>query len=189
MNKMKQRNMIYKGILTIVATIILFSFNINAFAVSSQYYGGNPMYLQPGETTNIKLMLQNQAGARDVIIKMSITEGSDVIEPVESNDVLTVPKGNKIDVNFIVTAPSSAKKGDTFPISIEFTTVTSSEGPIALGGSIGKGFNLVIGEPSDFEVRETKFPLTALYVITAIILGIITLIIIRKKLSKNKSRY
>ena len=176
-----------KEIFLIMTAVILISSNVLAFAVSSQYYGGNPLYLQPGESTETFFTLQNLASTEDVRLQARITDGNDIIKLTDSSDIYDVPAGEKTKVNFIVTAPANAKKGDTFPVTIMFSTATGGEGgPIALSGNIGKGFDVAIGAPSDFEIKETKFPLTILYVITAIILAITTLIIIRKKLSKTK---
>ena len=185
---MKQKSKAYDWIFIIVVAIIILSSNINAFAVSSQYYEGNPLYLQPGESTETFFTLQNLASTEDVLLQARITEGNTVTELTDSSNIYSVPAGEKTKVNFIVTAPANAKKGDTFPISMEFTARTSGEGSVGLSGSIGKGFNLAVGDSSDFEVQETKFPLITLYAITAIIviLAIITFVIIRKKFSKTK---
>lgn len=142
-----------KKIFLIMMTMVLISSNILAFAVSSQYYGGNPgnpLYLQPGGSIETFFTLQNLAGTEDIRLHARITEGQDIIELTDSSDIYDVPLGEKTRVNFIVTAPAGAKKGDTFPVTIMFGAITSGEGPIGLSGSIGKGFNVVIGDPSDF---------------------------------------
>src|SRR3989344_5269782 len=142
---------IQKEFFLAVLSIILVSTGILAFAVSSQYYNGNPLYLQPGESMEMFFTLQNLASEEGVRLQAAITEGENIIEVTDSSDIYNVPSGEKTKVNFIVTAPADAKKGDSFPITIMFGTITSGEGPIGLSGNIGKGFNIVIGEPSDFD--------------------------------------
>ena len=143
--------MTHKKILLFLLAVILLSGSILAFAVSSQYYENNPMYLQQGESQDIKLMLQNHAGTEDVNVKVEIKDGKGIIELKEPSDTFVIPKGDKIDINLKVSAPSNSKKGDIFPVTIMFTSLTANEGPIGLSGSIGKGFNLIVGEASDFD--------------------------------------
>ncbi len=182
---MKQQRVLINCII-IVLFIVLISNNILAFAVSSKYYGNNPLYLQPGETADIKLVLQNQAGTQDINVKISITEGYNVIKITEMNDTLRIPKGEKIDANFKVSAPLNSKEGDIFPISIEFTTVISNEEPIGISGSIGKGFNLVIGKKNDSKesLKEQKNS-----IFTYLVIGIIIIAIIIYFILKNKKPY
>ncbi len=184
---MRQKIM-YKEILLVIA-IILFSSNILAFAVSSQYYEGNPLYLQPGERTETFFTLQNLASEEDITLQARIIAGDDIIELTDSSDIYLVPAGEKTKVNFIVTAPADAKKGDTFPVTIMFSTITgSNKGLVGLSGSIGKGFNLAIGEPSDFEAKETQFSPKVIYGLIGVVLIVIAFLIIRKKFSKSNSR-
>ena len=145
------RQTFHKRIFTFLATLILLSSSILAFAVSSQYYEGNPLYLQPGEIREVKIMLQNHAGTEDVNVKAEIIEGQNIIQLNEPNDIFLVPKGEKIDVYFKINIPQDAKKGDIFPVTIMFASTTTSTGSIGLSGSIGKGFNVVIGNPRDFD--------------------------------------
>ncbi len=181
----------YSETFLIITAIILFSSNIFAFAVSSQYYGGNPgnpLYLQPGESKEVFFTLQNLASEEDLRLQARISDGEDIFELTDPSEIYDVPSGEKTKVNFIVTAPADAKKGDIFPISMEFTAITSGTGPVGLSGSIGKGFNLAIGEPSDFEAKETKFSPKVIYGLIGVVLIVIAFLIIRKKLSKSKNK-
>ena len=90
--------MAYKKIFLFLLTGILLSSSIFAFAVSSQYYENNPMYLLPGETQDIKLMLQNHAGSEDVNVKVEVRDGGEIIELKELSDTFVIPKGDKIDI-------------------------------------------------------------------------------------------
>ncbi|MBI2043610.1 hypothetical protein HYT25_04445 [Candidatus Pacearchaeota archaeon] len=183
---MRQKTM-YKEIFSVMIGVILISSNVLAFAVSSQYYGNNPLYLQPGESMETFFTLQNLASSEDVRLQARITEGADIIEMTDSSDIYDVPAGEKTRVNFIVTAPASAKKGDSFPVTIMFGTITSGEGPIALSGSIGKGFNLVIGAPSDFDENgnlKTNLSWIA-YVVIALVIACAAIFIFYLRKRRN----
>lgn len=187
---MMQKTICKKFFLVMIA-VILVSSNILAFAVSSRYYERNPLYLQPGESTETFFTLQNLASEEDVHLQARIIAGEDVIELTDSSDIYVVPAGEKKRVNFIVTVPADAKKGDTFPITIMFGTITSGEGPIALSGSIGKGFNVVIGNPEDFNEDgslKTNF-LGVTYVAIALAIGIIGMVafyLMKKQRARKK---
>ena len=186
------RKKIHKEIFLVMVSLILFSSSVFAFAVSSQYYGGNPLYLQPGESTEMFFTLQNLASEEDVRLQAEITDGANIIELTDASDIYDVRVGEKVKVNFMVTAPADAKKGDSFPVTIMFGTITSGEGPIGLSGNIGKGFNVVIGEPSDFDENgnlKTNFSWVAYAVIAlAIACAAISIFYLRKRRNKKSSK-
>ena len=178
----------YKEIFLAVMAVIFISSNVLAFAVSSQYYGGNPLYLQPGESTETFFTLQNLASTEDVRLQAKITEGENIVKLTDLSEIYNVPAGEKTKVNFLVTAPANAKKGDTFPVSMEFTTAAIGGGPIALSGSVGKGFNLVIGKDSDFTGNKTQSKFSWTYLIVALIVALVIVIYFvfkKKKFSKK----
>ena len=182
---------IQKEFFLAVLSIILVSTGILAFAVSSQYYNGNPLYLQPGESMEMFFTLQNLASEEGVRLQAAITEGENIIEVTDSSDIYNVPSGEKTKVNFIVTAPADAKKGDSFPITIMFGTITSGEGPIGLSGNIGKGFNIVIGEPSDFDENgNLKTNLSwIVYIVIAMAITLVGIVFyLRKKQTGKNSK-
>ena len=159
---------------------------ILAFAVSSQYYENNPLYMQPWETTETFFTLQNIAGTKNVTLRAEITYGKEILKLVDNNETYKVPLGEKVKVNFKISTPADAKIGDKFPITLTFTTITSSQEPIAIGSSIGKGFEVIIGQPSDF--REVPKEKTKISTIIYILIGIIILIVIIFLLQKRKKK-
>lgn len=180
-NKMKQK-IITKGIFLIVIMLILLAGSVLAFAVSSKYYDGNPLYMKPGQSIDGKFVLQNHAGTEDVTVSADISQGADLIKLIDSGDYL-VPKGGRIDVNYIITAPSNAKHGEKFPITIFFGGASSSNEAVALSSNIGTGFEVIIGAESDFVKEEKpseKIP-QYFYIIGIILLIIVIYIIIKKK--------
>jgi len=185
---MKQKT-ILKEIFLVMVAIILISGNVLAFAVSSRYYEDNPLYLQPGESTETFFTLQNLAGTNDISLKAGIIVGENIVEITDNSDTYNVPLGEKAKVNLKITVPIDAKKGDMFPVTLMFTTiVTENEGPIALGGSVGKGFNVVIGEPSDFDENgNLKTNLSwIVYLIVSLIIAITIIGAVAFYLRKNR---
>jgi len=188
---MKQNNLI--GIFLVIAVITLFSSSVFAFAVSSKYYDGYPLYMQPGQTIDGKFVLQNHAGTEDVIIQPKITEGVEIIRLTSSSDTYLVPKGGRIDVNYQITVPSGAKIGDKYTISMQFSSAPSGEGVIAFSSSIGTGFKIFIGAPADYvkeepgaELPESKLSPGILYGIIGVIILIVIILIFLKKRNKKK---
>ena len=56
---------IYKIIFSITLFILL-SYSVFAFGVSSPYWDENPLYLKPGETKEVTMILQNMVGEDDI---------------------------------------------------------------------------------------------------------------------------
>lgn len=157
-----------------------------AFAVSSKYYDGYPLYMQPGETTETFFTLQNIAGTQNITLKAKIEEGENIITLLDESDTYNVTIGGKVRVNFRINAPSDSKIGDKLPITIFFTQISTQEkGSVAIGGSIGKGFDVLIGQPSDFVPKEKPETNRSYYIIALIIILIIIIFFVVKK-SKNR---
>ena len=181
-NKMKTK-LIY-GVLLCVFLLP----TILAFAVSSQYYENNPLYMQPGETTETFFTLQNIAGTKNVTLRAEITYGKEILKLVDNNETYKVPLGEKVKVNFKISTPADAKIGDKFPITLTFTTITSSQEPIAIGSSIGKGFEVIIGQPSDFVPKEKTKISTIIYILIGIIILIVIIFLLQKRKKKSTKK-
>ena len=67
-----------------------------AFAVSSQYYDANPLYMQPGETVETFFTLQNLAGDKEVTLRADITDGKNILTLTDAAEVYIVPAGEKV---------------------------------------------------------------------------------------------
>lgn len=185
---MKKEIKIEKRILlSIIAIILLLNlYGVIAFAVSSQYYDNNPLYMQSGETVDTFFTLQNIAGTENITLKAKIEYGENILTLLDDTDIYVVPSGGKVKVNFKITAPTDAKKDDKFPITIMFTSLkTSSSGPVAIGASVGKGFDVIIIEPPILEETPTKEKIK-ISTIIYILIGIIILIVIIFFVARNR---
>ena len=180
-----------KKILLLAIAILLLNFGVMAFAVSSQYYDGYPLYMQPGETTNTFFTLQNIAGTKNITVKAEIKDGKDILELTDASNIYKVPIGEKTKVNFKITAPSNSEIGDKFPITLTFITITEQgESPVAIGTSIGKGFEVIIGQPSDFvEVPQEKKNYLWVYIVIGVIILLIIVFFVIKKKQIPKTRF
>lgn len=126
--------------------LILLISNISAFAVSSQYYEGYPMYVPVGETREVQMTLQNLASSEDVSVRADITSGEEIIEIIDSSNEYVIPAGGKTTVKMRVTIPSDARLQDAYNVNIQFITLTTSEsGQFGLASGIDKGFKVIVG--------------------------------------------
>jgi len=176
---MKTINMLIIGIIFLTPYLM-------AFAVSSQYYDNNPLYMKPGESVETFFTLQNVAGETNITVKAEITDGKNIVELSDVSDIYIVPKGEKTRVNFKVMAPSDSKIGDKFPLTIMFKTVTSQgENPIALSSSIGKGFEVIIGEPSRVEEVPIKKNNYLWIDLIVVLIVVIIFVLINRKYAKK----
>ena len=176
------KKQIKTGILLAIL-ILFFSGNIYAFAVSSAYYHENPLYILPGDTKNIQIILQNLAGSEDINVKAEVMTSSDILE-LTGPDTYLVPAGKKTSVNFKITIPNDAKTDQVYPISIDFITITPQEsGSFGFGTSIGQKFDVIIGTGPPLLAPEEK-PTIAPWRIglgIAVVIIIIIIILIRRK--------
>lgn len=167
-----------------VLLIMLFSVYVSAFGVGSAYYEDSPLRISPGETKEIIFNLQNMPGPEDIIARPSIAQGSEIMK-ISSEDIL-VPVGGSVNVKAEVSIPSNAKIGKIYPVTISFTTVTKSEsGTFGLGSSIGRNFNVIVGEAT--KISESKKTFLWAYFIVGIILILIIFSLILKKRKSKKS--
>ena len=197
---MKQLNNIITRVFFFAVVILFASQSVFAFAISSAYYADNPLYLKAGETQDIFLTLQNLAGSEDVSVRAEITGGAEYSQLIDLSNVYLVPVGEKTKVNLRVSAPTSAKKGDSFPVNIIFTTVKGGEGgTLALASSIGQGFKVVIGEEKDFigppqqphtpaQESKSRMPSLLIYGVIGLIFLLLIAYFLKYSARKNSSR-
>ena len=182
-SKMENKKIIYKaGIL--VGILILLTSSVLAFAVSSKYYEGYPMYIPVGETQNTHITLQNLASTEDVRVRANIISGGEVIELTDSSNEYLIPAGQKTTVNMKITIPSDAKLQEVYNVDIQFTTITTSEsGTFGLSSGIGKGFKVIVGTGA---VTEKPVKWNTYLIIGIIILIVLALVILLIRKNKKK---
>ena len=167
------------GILIIV--LVLVSSNVFAFAVSSKYWKENPLLISPGETKEIKIILQNMAGTEDIKATGVITEGSEIAKITGFQKEYSVPVGGKTEVNIRVRIPADVEIDDSYDIKITFTIITDNAGPLGLGSSVEKSIPVLIIKESEKEGINLWIYAIGLVVLIILIIIIIKIIKKRKK--------
>ena len=196
---MKSRKILLN--IEIFLLVVLMASSALAFAVSIEplpqdEQGNRVLYMMPGKEKGMAFVVQNGGGATNaVVMKADISEGSEIIRITDSSNVYNIPAGGRIDVNTLITIPSTAIIGDSYNVAISFT-ISPDIGGIALGSSIQHKFKVVVGdEPKpqqiappttiDFgeqeEIEKPKNRLLIYLIIAIIILIIIIISIIRRK--------
>ena len=174
---MKINKKIYLMLAFLFAAILIAG-NVLAFAVSSVYWEENPLKINPGESEQAYIVLQNMAGSETVNAKVNILQGSDIVTMDEPNKVYEVAVGQRIEVPFTVTVPVDSEIGGNYNIIFDVSTVSSSEeGPMSFGSGMQKLLPVLITE----KPKEKLSPLVYYIVAGIILLGIVALIILNSK--------
>lgn len=174
---MKTNKKIYLTLAFLLAGVLMLG-NVLAFAVSSMYWEENPLTINPGETQEGFIVLQNMAGIETINAKVNILQGSEIVTMNEPDKIYEIPVGQRVEVYFTVNVPEDSEIGGSYNLIFDVSTVSSSEeGPMSFGSGMQKMLPvLIIQEP-----KEKTSPL--IYYITAaiILLGIVALVILRSK--------
>jgi len=178
---MKKRT-IFSALLFMAVFAILLS-NVSAFGIGSSYFAGHPLELNPGETANVSLGLQNMIGDQNLTLRASIIGGADIAQITDASKDYFVPLGsnNQVSVNLRVTIPSTDTIGKEYTVTVVLATVTLSQAGgtgATLGASIEKSFPVLVKGTA-----EKTFPAWAVVLIVVIVIVIIILI---KLLAKRK---
>jgi hypothetical protein len=130
-----------------IALIISLSCVVSAFGAGSPYYPDNPLYMNPGETRDVTLRLQNMVGEDDVTLRAEVTAGEGVASLTDENLDYLVPIMTKdVPVNLKVEVPAGVAEGTKYTVAISFTQVAEEEGRmVQFQGSIGKSFDVIVG--------------------------------------------
>jgi len=180
-NKMMIRKEILAGLLLLICIS-----NISAFAVSSDYWSGNSLKVNPGETKQFSLILQNLVGTSDITIRAIVTGSSDILRLTDSSNIYLVPAGQKINVNLEVNMPIDASPGQIYGAKVDFSEVKdSSSGEFGFGTAIGQAFDIV-ALPLPEPVQPTNNSVM-LYIIAGTTLLLAVIIFTLRKVMKRKS--
>ena len=156
----------------------MLSFNVKAFGVSSPYWDENPLFVKPGETKEVTMILQNMVGSEDLIMIAELKGGKEIAIITDPSTTYNVPLGiNNVPVHLRINIPEDAKPSQSWNIGVSFTTVTPATGGVGLAGAIVKGFPVkVIEEAKPTIIPKVSEGLTG-FIILIIILVILMLII------------
>jgi len=176
----------FLGVFTLLVMLVS---TVSAFAVSSMYWEENPMEVYPSQTTEGILVLQNLGGESDLVVEGIITEGEEFVNFVGGEKTFVVPKGEKLNIFYIVNIPEEANIGDVKEIVFSFKTVLSGESGEFLGfsGGVERVIPLsIIAEP---KLARTGLSWWSwLLILIAVIAVVTTILIITKSRKKIKKK-
>ena len=134
-----------KNIITICILTIFLATSVSAFGITSFYYEGHPLILNPGDTKDIQLLLQNEKDSQPVTIQAKLS--SDIAE-ITGRTQWDLKSGEiDVPINVKVTIPETAQIGEEYSVSLAFTTVAEPGSKmLEFGTEIGKSIPIVIGE-------------------------------------------
>ena len=171
-------------IFVLIGIFILLAGSVSAFAVSGQYWKNNPVIIGPGETKDIKLILQNLAGDSDLTVRAEITEGSEIAELIDESNIYQIPLGTKTEVNIRISDPlGGAVESGNYTVKLSFTTLTTTEaGGFGFGNNIEREIPVIIQKP--YSPRE-KGVSGIIYLVVGIVIILVLIIAIAKKKKKR----
>ena len=143
--KMKNKKIIY---LSIIALIIL-SFNVSSFGISSPYWDENSLYVSPGEVKEVIMVLQNMppAGTENIIANVDLNSGYEIAEITDKERKYSVPLGsNNVPVHIKIMIPDDAKPKQEWQVGVSVRTVADNQGGVGIGSGVNKGFKVIVKE-------------------------------------------
>ena len=170
--------------------LLLLSPLASAFGVTTPYWDDNPLIMQPGQTKDFALTLQNMVeGSEDIVLKAKLVSGSEIATLVDEELEYLVPFGRKdIEVNLRVIIPEDAELNKEYTIGVSFKQILEDEGKmVQMAGEVGK--NILVIVKSESEVlpeegipvpEEEGFP-TAMVVLLLVVIVILGYVILKKK--------
>jgi len=139
------KNKIIISILIIVS--ILLSLNVSAFGVVTSYWDTKPLILEPGESRDVYVTLQNGAGAiEDVVAKVELQgSGAELAEILDKDKSFLVPAGQEIRVGIKVNIPNNFEIGERYVIGLAVNVLPEqSDAPVLLGSGVGTSIPILI---------------------------------------------
>ena len=183
---MKKYNLVsISAMLLLVLSLISFA---SALSVSLPYMENKQLNLTLGETKDLQIILQNGGATDPINVKVTINQGSEVIKLADASDIYLVTPGDKVPVNFVVTAPEGVDFGKEYSVTIEFSEASSNKETLSFGTGIEQNFKVLLAKtPAEIAKDEKAKKLkNNLILIGAILLVLIVLILIIIQVKKNK---
>jgi len=162
--------------------VLIFSVGtVSSWGASSPYWNERPLYLMPGESADVNLLLQNMVGGEDITFEVAIVSGGEIATLVSSE--VEVPFGQKdVPVGLRVAIPSNYELGRVYGVRVSFSplAVASESGNVGLSGRVLVSVPVSVGDPSlSPPVVWSKWPLVILGAL--VILGIVIYFLRRRR--------
>ena len=181
MNKINIKLWILISLFTLVV-----NFNVGAFGVTAFYTDDIPLVMNPGETKDVYLELQNMVGNEDITMKAELTGDSEIARVTDKSLDYFVPLGKKdVKVNLRITIPSGDPIGKEYSISRKFKQMGGGgAGMVQFGGEVAKAFPVVVGKVVKKE-KVSGYSVKDLAKQGYLVAGLLILIIIGYVLVRN----
>jgi len=174
----------------VLFALVALSFSVNAMGITTLYYKGNPLTIQPGQTKTISFGLSNMAGdAENLTVIANLTKGGEIAHLVNNkNTQYALPFGtnNNVTVDVVVSVPATDPIGKQYNVGVTVTTVTPGGSAVVLGSSIGTEVPIVVVS-STGEIPK-KQGLSVQWIVLIVLIAIIILAIIIAILSKKQKK-
>ncbi len=176
----------------LLIALLLLSPLASAFGVTTPYWDDNPLIMQPGQTKDFALTLQNMvAGSEDIVLKAELVSGAEIATLVDEELEYLVPFGRKdIEVNLRVIIPEDAPFDKEYTIGVSFKQILDDEGKmVQMAGEVRKNIPVIVKSESEVPPEEETIPPkeeekgfpTAMVVLLLVIVIILGYILFKKK--------
>jgi hypothetical protein len=188
---MKKNKLNGKWIFTLLLGVALLT-SVSAFGISTPYMeeinGVRTFEVYQSNSENFEVVLQSGLD-EPMNVKVSILEGSEVIELLGNEDIFQVNPGEKVPVNFRIVSPEGAEIGDSFNVKLGFASSEEGSGALAFGTAIEKNFKVLLVEmPLHLATPEEEKSGKAALIISLGILALLVLLIIILKVRNHKPK-
>ncbi len=172
----------YKFLLTSIVFLIVFSFNVSAFAVTSYYWEEHPLTLEPGQTKDVQAFgLQNLVDGKDLTAIATLGSGKGIAQIIDSSNIYFVPFGRKdVYVNLRITIPENTPIGKEYDVGVSFSITPNNEGKtVQLVSGIDSSIKVRVGKEEEKLAKVVeKVGKRRVNVTNNLLLGLITLLIV-----------
>lgn len=137
---------------------------VSGFGITSMYWPGNPLVLEPGQTVDVTLLLQNMVGDEDVTLRAEIEKGKEIAELIDPNLDYLVPFGRKdVSVSVRVSIPEDTPVDGEYDIVVSFKQIIPNEArTLQLTSAIKKTIPIkIVGEGGIQEPEKPPVSVTA----------------------------
>lgn len=170
-----------RGIIALSVALVLMvglSSFVSALGVSFGPARGNPLLLAPGEEVTLPLNLQNVASDKDVSVKLSVSQGGEVVSVDDIVYNLVAGSANNY-ANIRAKVPMTAIIGTEYPVLLTLTTVNGvDQGQgISFGTAMEIPFSVIViekpaeGQPAPS--RESWISFIAVVLVLIVVLWVL----------------
>jgi len=183
----------YGQIMFITILLVILSLNVAAFGIVMPYWEGRPLTMEPGETKDVIVTLQN-VGDDDMTVEVKLNSGSEIARITDKSLTYIIPKGNTdTRINMKVSIPQGEPRGSEHVVGISVKDIgIKGSGMVQLTNSISKSFNVVVNNvptpptPKAVEIPAPQKGSIALFAIILIAIFAVLAAIIYAYSKKNK---